>query len=61
MKTNCYWVNYKLLSYYPGPDSHIRDKVKVVLKLTSYASKEELEHTTSVDTSNLAAKKFLLL
>ena len=25
------------MSYYPGPDSHIRDKVKVVLNLSNYA------------------------
>ena len=36
------------MSYYPEPDSHIRDKVKVVLKLTNYATKRELEHTTRV-------------
>ena len=34
----------------------ISDKVKVVLDL-SYATKNELEHATSIDTSNLAAKK----
>ena len=38
------------MSYYPEPDSHIRDKVKVV-------SKKELEHDTGIDTSDLAAKK----
>ena len=45
------------MSYYPEPDSHIRDKVKVVLDLSNYATKKELEHVTSIDTSNLAAKK----
>ena len=34
------------MSYYPEPDNHIRDKVKVVL-----------EHATDVDTFDLAAKK----
>ena len=29
------------MSYYPEPDSHIRDKVKVALDLTSYATKKE--------------------
>ena len=41
-------------------NSHIRDKVKVVFKLSSYASKRELEHATGVDTSDLAAKNVLL-
>ena len=45
--------------YYPEPDSHIRDKVKVVvLDLLNYATKEELDHATGVDTSDLAAKKY---
>ena len=47
---------YELLS----TNSHIRDKVKVVFKLSSYASKRELEHATGVDTSDLAAKNVLL-
>ena len=28
-----------LMSYYPQPDSHIRDKVKVLLDLSNYATK----------------------
>ena len=48
------------MSYYPEPGSHIRDKVKVVLDLPKYASKKELEHATSIDTSDLAAKKDLI-
>ena len=48
------------MSYYREPDSHIRDKVKVVLDLSNYAAKEELEHATGVDTSELAAKKDLI-
>ena len=31
------------MSYYTEPRSHIRDKVKVVLELSNYATKEELE------------------
>ena len=31
------------MSYYPEPGGHIRDKVKVVLELSNYATKEELE------------------
>ena len=49
------------MNQYPKPDSHIRDKVKVVLNLSNYDTKKELEHATGVDTSDLAAKKMLLL
>ena len=45
------------MNYYQEPDSHITDKVKVVLDLSNYATKKELEHTTGIDTSDLAAKK----
>ena len=45
------------MSYYPEPDSHIRDKVKVVLDLSSYTTKKKLNHVTDVDTSDLTAKK----
>ena len=45
------------MSYYPQPDSHIRDKVKVVLHLSNYATKKELEDAVGIDTSDLAAKK----
>ena len=27
------------MSYYPEPDSHIRDKLKIVLDLSNYAAK----------------------
>ena len=33
------------MSYYLEPDSHIRDKVKVVLDFSNYVTKKELEHT----------------
>ena len=50
------------MSYYPKPDSHIRDKVKVVLDLTNYSTRKELEHATGIETSDLAAKKdFIVL
>ena len=48
------------MSYYPEPDSHIRDKIKGVLDLWNYATKKELKYATGADTSNLAAKKILL-
>ena len=40
------------MSYYPDPDSHIRDRVKVALELSNYATKKESEDATGVDTSN---------
>ena len=53
------------MSYYPKPESHIREKVKVVLDLSNYATKKELEHAkdiklTSVSTSlnNLKTKAY---
>ena len=42
-------------------DSHIRDKVKVVLDLSNYTTKKELDHATDVDISGLAGKKISLL
>ena len=45
------------MNNHPELGSHIRDKVKVVLDLTSYATEKELENATGIDTSDLAAKK----
>ena len=45
------------MSYYPEQDSHIRDKVKVVLDLSNYATKKEFNLATDVDTSDLDANK----
>ena len=44
------------MNHYPEPDSHIQDKVKVVLNFSNYANKNELDHATGVNTSDLAAK-----
>ena len=44
------------MSLYPEQDSHIRDKMKVVLDLSNYETKKELEHAAGIDTSNVAAK-----
>ena len=38
------------MSYYPEPDSHIIDKVKVRLDLPNYATEKWLDHATGVDT-----------
>ena len=48
------------MSYYLEPVSHIRDKVKVVLDLSNYTAKNQLEHATDIDTSDSAAKKDLI-
>ena len=49
------------MSYYPEPDIHIRDKVKVVLDLSNHSTKKEIDHATGIDTSELATKNILLL
>ena len=49
------------MTYYPEPDRHIRDKVKVVWELSNYATKTKLKHSTGINTSDLAAKKILML
>ena len=49
------------MNYYPEPESYLRDKVKVILDLSNYATKIELAHATGIDSSDVAAKKILLL
>ena len=44
------------MRYYAKPDSHIWDKVKVVLDLSNCGIKRKLNNAAGVDTSNLAAK-----
>ena len=48
------------MSYYPESDNHIRDKVKLVLDLSNYVTKKELDHATGVDISDLAGKKIFI-
>ena len=45
------------MSYYPEPNSHIRDKVTVLSDLSNYATKKELKLAGGINTSYLAAKK----
>ena len=45
------------MSYQPDPDGHIRDKVKLGLDLSNYATKKELDHAAGVDTFDLPAEK----
>ena len=44
------------MRHYPEPDSHIRDKVKVILDSSNYASKKT-DHATGINTSVWDAKK----
>ena len=48
------------MNYYPEPDNIIRDKVRVVLNLSNYATRKELKDATGVDASNLAAKRHFI-
>ena len=48
------------MNHYSEPDSQSRHKVKVVLDFSNYATKKESDHATGVETSDLAAKIFLL-
>ena len=43
--------------YYRESDSIIKDKVKVVLDLSNYATKKQSEYATDINTSDLSAKK----
>ena len=60
-KESCNWVNYKLVI--------IQNEVAIVeinwkyylLDLRNHATVKEIEHATGVDTSDLVAKKILLL
>ena len=49
------------MSYYPEPDSHIRDKVKVVLDLSNYATKKNLTMLQVLIHLIWQLKKILLL
>ena len=44
------------MSRWTEPDSHIRDKVKLILDFTINATKKELNDAAVLDTSNLAVK-----
>ena len=45
------------MSYHPEPESHVRDKDKVVLDLSNHGTKKESGHSTGVYSPDLAAKK----
>ena len=48
------------MSHYLELESHVTDKVKVVLDQSNFATKKKLNDATGVDTSNLAAKGYLI-
>ena len=43
------------MSYFTELHNYVRDKVKVVLNLSNFATKKELDHATGIDTCELAA------
>ena len=44
------------MSYYPESDSYIREKLKIVLDLSDYTSKKELDHAIWVHRCDLGVK-----
>ena len=48
------------MGYYPEPDSHITNIVKVVLEFSNYTTKKDEEHAASVGTSDLVAKNLFI-
>ena len=47
------------MSHFQEPDSHIRDKVRVTLDLSNYATIKQINDATGVDTFNtFTAKEF---
>ena len=64
MKNNCCWVYYKsvIIRNQTTILEIILDYIlEIVLDLSNYATKKELDHATGVDTSDLATEKVLLL
>ena len=57
------WINkkdilQKLSEYFPKPSSH-EENIEVKIDLTNYATKEDINNTTHVNTSNFALKTHL--
>ena len=57
---NCCWVYYKQVIT-QNQEVNIIDKVKAVLDLSNYATKNNWDLATGVNTSDLTAKKIFLL
>ena len=49
---------YKM-SYYPGPSSHRRNKIKVELDLSSYATMSDVKIAVSVNKPEFAKKRII--
>ena len=49
------------MCYYLEPDCHITDKIKVVLGLTDYSTKNKLYHAAGVESYLSAKKDFIAL
>ena len=49
------------MNYYPELDSHIKDKVKVILGVSNYVTKKQLQYATDIDKFDLAVEKIILL
>ena len=56
----CFEFIIKMI-YYPEPGKHIRDKVNLVLDLSTYATKKELDHAKALIDLVSPLKKILLL
>ena len=55
MKSNCYWISYKLVII--QSQTVILDIKSVALDTSDYATKKESGHETGVDTYDLAYNK----
>ena len=47
------------MSYYPEPDSHVTNRIKAELDLSSYSTKSDIKGVTGINTSNLTAREYL--
>ena len=52
-KKNDKKISLYKMNYFPGPYSYSKNKIKVELDLSKYATKSDLKNATGVDISNL--------
>ena len=52
-KKNDKKISLYKMNYFPEPYSYSKNKIKVELDLSKYATKSDLKHATGVDISNL--------
>ena len=48
-------TSYKMSEYFPKPSSH-KENIKAEIDLSNYATKDDINRITHVDTSNFALK-----